>query len=82
MAKNLDLDVESAEQVPNVLRAAAEAFGESSGDWPWEMIADILNQAADEIGKRLKEGPGEDDGDDEGDEEGEEEEEEEEGAPE
>lgn len=54
---NLDLDVEAPEQVPQVLRQAADKFRESTGElqsaWQdqhagavWTAIATILDRAA------------------------------------
>lgn len=58
--KSLDLDVDAPDKVASILRAAAEAYYESSGEleaaWqdreagrPWTKIARILERAADQI---------------------------------
>jgi len=60
--KNLDLDVDAPEKVPNVLRAAAEQFYEAEGElsaaWGdpqagkiWTDFARILERAADSMDK-------------------------------
>lgn len=62
--RNLDLDVDAPDQVPRVLRDAAEAYEESASEldsaWqdreagrPWSKIARILERAADQIEKVL-----------------------------
>lgn len=60
-----DLDVEAPDEVSNVLRAAALAYGESaqelSSTWQdlhnpmiWSKIASVLDSAANEIDKEVK----------------------------
>lgn len=62
--RDLDLNVDSPEEVPRILRRAAEAFEESNAElcasWqdaeagrPWSQIARILERAADQIDKVL-----------------------------
>lgn len=64
MASDLDLDVDSPENVPDVLREAAQSYYESAGElassWQdrqagsvWNKIAKILERAADQIEKVL-----------------------------
>lgn len=61
---SLSLDVDAPDEVPAVMRAAAEQFYESAGeleaDWqdkgagrPWEIIAKILEAAADKIEEKI-----------------------------
>lgn len=63
--KQLDLDVDAPEKVPQVLRMAADVFMDARAElqsaWQsrhagkeWEKIALILRQAADKIDKALK----------------------------
>ena len=58
--KDLDLDVDSPQDVAPVLRRTAEAYEESatelnsawqdkSAGWPWHVIATVLKVAADKI---------------------------------
>ena len=62
--KSLDLDVDSPDEVPKVLRAAAEAYQESASElvsaWqdreagrPWITIARVLEDAARKIEERI-----------------------------
>ena len=62
--KDFDLDVDSPDEVANVLRDAADAYHESASEldasWqdksagrPWTIIARILEKAADQIDKAL-----------------------------
>jgi hypothetical protein len=64
MRSGMDLDVDSPEKVAEVLRDAASAYYESAGElesaWqdpgagkPWEVIAKILDSAADRIEEKL-----------------------------
>jgi hypothetical protein len=61
---DLDLDVDAPDEVPDVLREAADRYYESAieleGDWqdkaagrPWEIIAKILEKAAADIKKKI-----------------------------
>jgi hypothetical protein len=61
---NHDLDVSAPDQVPNVLRQAAQAYRESSGElasaWQdtgagavWNDLARVLERAADSADKAL-----------------------------
>lgn len=63
--KSLDLDVATPEEVPAVLRGAADKFRESHADlqsvWQdpvagsiWHRIAGVLERAAQQIETRLK----------------------------
>lgn len=60
----MDLDVKSVEDVPSVLREAAtmffeagtdleKEFGDKEAGRPWDIIAEILDDAADKIESKL-----------------------------
>ena len=62
--KSLDLDVDAPDEVPKVLRAAAESYYESASEleaaWqdpgagrPWTVIAKILERCADQIEEKI-----------------------------
>jgi len=64
MPRNLDLDVDAPEKIPNILRTATEVFYDSSSElssaWQdreagkiWSRIAKILERAAYSIDKIL-----------------------------
>lgn len=62
---NLNLDVQHPDQVPGVLRRAAQAFGEADaelqaawqqGPTPWDYIARRLETVADQIERRFVKG--------------------------
>lgn len=65
--KSTDLDVDTPEKVPNVLRDAAQDYYESAAELPtfhsdpgagriWNKIARILERAADSIEKEIAKG--------------------------
>jgi isopenicillin N synthase-like dioxygenase len=56
MAKDLDLDVDTPDEVPEILRNAAQEYYESVSAFcgsPWEMIAKVLEKTADKIEEKL-----------------------------
>lgn len=65
MPKDLNLDVSKPEDVASVLNEAADSYRQSASEleaaWqdknagrPWEVIADVLENASIRIGKALK----------------------------
>jgi hypothetical protein len=64
MDDDMNLDVDAPDEVSDVLRTAADKYYESAGElessWqdkgagrPWEIIAKILEHAADQIDKKV-----------------------------